>query len=430
MSVLVDNFQPSSDEPVANARSRRSLVLWLVLISLLVHIGVLIYLNQRWLLWQKTLAEKTPHDITLELQTPSLLKAKTPVKPNTVKKSPPKPKPKPKPEEKHEAKPKPKQKQEQAAATPPRPMPAPKPKPLPKPAPKPAPKPQPKVPKPPTDDRPPLPRDNANTVDLRGNTFNGPDTQQPVHGDHPKADQLPEVAVGHQLGKAPGSDKRVGKTAQPKGHPNIKPEKAGHGLAKAPKVAPASQSSVAMTRAQSQQKVAKPTSRPKKMATEALANALSDISMSNGQRSGNGASLGIPQGEKDRLKGMQALNDQSLGKVRVGEPFSEIEARRIRMVNLYLRAMRKQVMAQWHPPASSLPSESGVVVFELDSQGFLVNAYVYLPSGDPLLDESALDAVRAVVRYDVPKSEMVASEYYRYLRFTYSGQAVVPGQNQ
>lgn len=425
MSVIVENFQPSSDDPVANAQSRRSLVLWLVLISLLAHVGILIYLNHRWLLWQQALAEKTPHDITLELQTPSLVNGASPTKPKVAEKAPPKPQPKPKPE--HKPKPAPKE-----AVAPPKPAPKPVP-PKPQPAPKPKPQPaerQPQTPKPPASDMPPLPRDNANTVDLRGNTFKGPDTKQPIHGDHPKPDQLPKVAVGHQLGKTPGSDKTGGKESQPKGHPTAKREKPGTGPGKRPAAAPAAEPSVAMTRAQSEQKAAKPLSGPKRSATEALANAMSDISLGSGADAGQGDSPGIPQGEMEKLKGMQALNDQNLGKVKVGEPFSEIEARRIRMVNLYLRAMRKQIMAQWHPPASSLPSDSGVVIFELDSQGYLINAYVYLPSGDPLLDESALDAVRSVVRYEVPKSEMIASEYYHYLRFTYSGQAVVPGGNQ
>lgn len=424
MSVLVDNFQPSSDEPVANARSRRSLVLWLVLISLLVHIGVLIYLNHRWLLWQKTLAEKTPHDITLELQTPSLLKAKTPVKPNTVKKSPPKPKPKPKPEEKHEAKPKPKPKQEQAAATPPRPMPAPKPKPLPKPAPKPAPKPQPKVPKPPTEDRPPLPRDNANTVDLRGNTFNGPDTQQPVHGDHPKADQLPEVAVGHQLGKAPGSDKTAGKTAQPKGYPNTKPEKKGHGLVKVPKAEAAYPPSDAITSSHSANNKTTPSLRTTRRAIGALADAMAVIKESASSHNG-GFGLDLPEGLRHSLKGASANDNMPLGKQSVGQISSEIERRKIQMVNLYLRAMKEQILANFHRFSSSLSSEQGAIQLELDSDGYLIHARVIQYSGDPLLDESALDAVRAVVRYDVPKSEILAAEYYRYLIFQYRGGPLV-----
>jgi outer membrane biosynthesis protein TonB len=130
----------------------------------------------------------------------------------------------------------------------------------------------------------------------------------------------------------------------------------------------------------------------------------------------------IPKEFLEKLGNIDLMDESGLSSTRIEEPFSEIEARRIRLMNVYLAKMQKQVGQYWRKPAKEMPLAKGVIKFELDSQGYLINAYIYRGSGNIDLDVSALDAVRSVARYAVPESRAVAARYYRHLSFHYSSR--------
>ncbi len=139
----------------------------------------------------------------------------------------------------------------------------------------------------------------------------------------------------------------------------------------------------------------------------------------------------IPKEALASLGNMKMLDDHNLNDVEVEEPFSEIEAKRIRMVNRYLARMEAQIKSQWIRPDKKQQRVSGVIKFSLNVDGFLDEAYIYIASGDLQLDISALDAVRRVQRYAVPESKAVTAKYYRNLRFQYSSHEIeseaIPG---
>ena len=402
-----------------------------IAVSLLFHVCLFLLLSELWQDWQRHLIESRPKTVTIEL--------------NKVAPAPLKPQPKVKPRKAVEHhKRQTTAAQNRPAESQPAPRPKPKSEPKPKPEPKPEPKPKPKPrPKPKVEEkakpekRPPLPMDNANKVDLRGNELNGPETAKPVKGQTKvrkvvipgqkrevrkptpeKATQAGKTAekkstAARKAGKAPGKGNR--QRAAKRGSPE---KAAAHRLPARP-----SEHKHLIT-SNKGQRIAPGQSRPqsstlssaKKEGEQGKLGSLLEAAPDNG-----GGGPKIPAKALKHLKGMQALSDNSMKEVVVGEPFSEIEARRIRMVNLYLRRMKKQILKHWHVPANSTAAQSGVINIQLDPQGYLVDAYVYLPSGNVLLDSSALDAVRAVRRYAVPDSPEIVAEYYNNLRFAYRG---------
>jgi colicin import membrane protein len=131
---------------------------------------------------------------------------------------------------------------------------------------------------------------------------------------------------------------------------------------------------------------------------------------------------GIPAEFLERMGNIDLLDDKRLSSTRIEEPFSEIEARRLRMINLYLERMQKQIAQYWHKPPKELPLLNGIIKFELDPGGYLEEATIHRSSGSADLDVSALDAVRSVARFAVPESREVAKRYYQRLYFYYSSR--------
>ncbi len=127
----------------------------------------------------------------------------------------------------------------------------------------------------------------------------------------------------------------------------------------------------------------------------------------------------IPTEFMASMKKMKLLEDESLANVNAKDPLSEAQSRRIQMVNRYLLAMEKQIRQYWHKP-KELPPLAGVARFELDNQGYLTNVYIIQSSGNLLLDNSVIDAIKSVHRYSVPRETWIVERYYRNLRFSYS----------
>lgn len=126
-------------------------------------------------------------------------------------------------------------------------------------------------------------------------------------------------------------------------------------------------------------------------------------------------------GEGEQAEGnLNMLTDPQLRKVGVEQPFSEKESEELRVVNLILERMNKQVIEHWVNPYKGGKMYRGVIKVELDEDGYLRDAFVYHPSGLVLLDISVLDAIRAVKRYDMPDNKIIAERYYSNLSFHYS----------
>ncbi|MCP5326608.1 MAG: hypothetical protein H7A09_09845 [Oceanospirillaceae bacterium] len=114
------------------------------------------------------------------------------------------------------------------------------------------------------------------------------------------------------------------------------------------------------------------------------------------------------------------LQDQQLDDAVVHSPYTEDEERIARWYDeVYLR-LGQQVKAVWQQPKSAKRFK-GEIRLDLSVQGYLVDAWIHLPSGDRNLDASALQAIRSVPRYDLPHLAELA-RYYQHLRFTYQGE--------
>ncbi|MGP4844328.1 TonB family protein [Marinobacter sp. 1Y8] len=121
-------------------------------------------------------------------------------------------------------------------------------------------------------------------------------------------------------------------------------------------------------------------------------------------------------------KGLDQLSDEKLAGINAGSTESEIERRRIEMKNRFLRRMLVQVNQRFRKPLAAQSYQEGVIVFTIDLEGYLLSAKIQQSSGNVLLDASALQAIRAVPRFEVPDSPMIVARYYRNMTFQYNGE--------
>lgn len=129
------------------------------------------------------------------------------------------------------------------------------------------------------------------------------------------------------------------------------------------------------------------------------------------------------QAEKpEKPRGMEDLSEQEMAGANAGSPMSELEKRRIQMVNQFLARMQVQVDQRFRKPLNARPYQEGEIAFELDPSGYLLSARIVESSGNVQLDASALEAIRSVPRFAVPDSPFVAARFYRNLTFRYTGE--------
>lgn len=228
--------------------------------------------------------------------------------------------------------------------------------------PQPVPEPEPAVP-----DRPEpepqqqahLPRHNAEQTDLRGTDFESPVEEQVQAGEQPEPKPKVQAEDESKTRLAEGEQKEA---AEPAAEPEVTTESAPQSIAE------------------------KQAEKPKNPA------------------------------------GMEDLSDEELAGANAGSPVSELEKRRIQMVNRFLARMQSQVDQRFRKPLNARPYQEGEIAFELDPSGYLLSARIIESSGNTLLDASALEAIRSVPRFDVPESALVAARYYRHLTFRYTGE--------
>jgi TonB family protein len=117
---------------------------------------------------------------------------------------------------------------------------------------------------------------------------------------------------------------------------------------------------------------------------------------------------------------MEALDDSALDNSLVESPLSTQEEEKARWKNDVLKRISEQINEAWSKPINSSRKHTGRLRLEIDADGYLKNAWVQLPSGDPNLDASAMQAVKSIWRFRIPNSKLL-NRYYRNLSFNYRG---------
>ena len=129
----------------------------------------------------------------------------------------------------------------------------------------------------------------------------------------------------------------------------------------------------------------------------------------------------IQGGEKENKQSkLNEISDLELDDSLVESPLSKIQEEKARWFNEALRRITDQVSYIWVKPDGVGKNTRGVIQLKLDQQGYLLSSWIHLPSGNRDLDDSALRAIRGVIRYQIPASPKL-SRYYRNLKFEYSG---------
>jgi len=132
-----------------------------------------------------------------------------------------------------------------------------------------------------------------------------------------------------------------------------------------------------------------------------------------------GADTSVTDAATNTANNLQTLSDDDLADNHVDSPLSKQQEEKARWYNAVLKRITEQVNYVWVKPDDSDPSAWGIIRLDIDHQGYLRSAWIHLPSGDAALDQSALRAIRSVVRYQIPS----LSRYYRHLEFRYSGES-------
>jgi len=109
---------------------------------------------------------------------------------------------------------------------------------------------------------------------------------------------------------------------------------------------------------------------------------------------------------------LNALQDLKLEPIDAPVSFDMTERER------YMAIIRSRIESRWFKP----PGAEGLVVIlqiKLLPTGELANASVRDSSGSLPLDQSALAAVRAVAKFDVPKESAFFEEYFRSFQMSF-----------
>ncbi len=121
------------------------------------------------------------------------------------------------------------------------------------------------------------------------------------------------------------------------------------------------------------------------------------------------------QKNKEPVKSEKDADSESKTK----QVYSKNKSDKLKMQNLYLKRMTKQIRDNLIRPDGPVKKGRGTIAVVLDSQGYLVNAEQIRGSGDFNLDLAVIEAIKRVHRYEVPTSMQIADRYYSQLTFAY-----------
>lgn len=111
----------------------------------------------------------------------------------------------------------------------------------------------------------------------------------------------------------------------------------------------------------------------------------------------------------ERLKGIQDLKSTESS----DEPVFDVDEK-----TRYLSIIRSRIESRWHKPPNS-EGYNVVLRIELFPSGELSKVAVIKSSGNSALDESALRAVRAVNKFEVPKEQAFFEKYFRSFQMSF-----------
>lgn len=101
------------------------------------------------------------------------------------------------------------------------------------------------------------------------------------------------------------------------------------------------------------------------------------------------------------------------------QAYSNNYSEKLKMQNLYLKRMMKQITDHLIPPRQPVRKGRGAISMVLNGEGYLVNATITTSSGDFNLDLTVMEAIKRVHRFEVPDSVAVAEKYYTELIIRY-----------
>ena len=111
----------------------------------------------------------------------------------------------------------------------------------------------------------------------------------------------------------------------------------------------------------------------------------------------------------ERLKGIEDLKAAEDS----DEPVFDVDEK-----TRYLSIIRSRIESRWHKPPNS-EGYNVVLRIELFPSGELSSAAVIKTSGNSALDESALRAVRAVGKFEVPSEQAFFEKYFRSFQMSF-----------
>ncbi|WP_250657871.1 cell envelope integrity protein TolA [Alkalimarinus coralli] len=111
--------------------------------------------------------------------------------------------------------------------------------------------------------------------------------------------------------------------------------------------------------------------------------------------------------------------DETNSEQKSRQVFSEKQSDKVKMQNLYLARMMKQITENLVQPRKPVRPGRGTIHIVLGSDGYLMDAKISKSSGDFVLDLSVMEAIKRVHRFEVPASRKVAEKYYQRLVIRY-----------
>ena len=112
--------------------------------------------------------------------------------------------------------------------------------------------------------------------------------------------------------------------------------------------------------------------------------------------------------------------DETNSEKKTKQVYSENQSDELKMKNLYLKRMMKQITDNLIAPRKPVRPGRGAISLVLGNDGYLVDAKITKSSGDFTLDLSVLEAVKRVHRFEVPSSKIIANKYYTELIIRYN----------
>ena len=105
------------------------------------------------------------------------------------------------------------------------------------------------------------------------------------------------------------------------------------------------------------------------------------------------------------IQNQSKLAEGAKGTNTTKQNINDEQEEKARWHNETLMRIREQISYIWIKPEQISERAKGTIQFKLDSQGYLLTAWIHTPSGNWVLDASILRAVKGVIRYQIPPNQ-------------------------